>query len=285
MPPLPKKTRRSVNGTCANDTAWAAAAAAAGVAADRIVDQPNSNADDGIVDSLLDDNSADNDPTINGMSNNLTATILGFLGYKDIMRSRICCRKFRDAARTTIIPWAEYDGKNSYSLSYESQFLVVKSVQKHKVMVAMSTALPNLQQISLYHIGTKHNFCDGKDPDEKKAASTADWTTHEFQMISKFTKLRSLTIFESPLNGRYPVLFKFPLLQKLEIKYCRSLKWDLNTLTGLPSLKELTAVNASLKGSIKSLSVLKDTLEKVCIRNCEIEGDFMTSLPFHVSSL
>eukprot|EP00984_Skeletonema_dohrnii_P019759 scaffold9511_cov182-Skeletonema_dohrnii-CCMP3373.AAC.16 len=249
-----------------------------GVAADRdrIAEQPSSNADDGIIDSLLDDSA--NNPTIHGMSNSLTATILGFLGYKDIMRSRICCKKFRDAARSTIVPWA--DGESYDSIVMETQFRV-DSVKKHKAMVAMSTALPNLQQIRLYDIGTKHKYCDGKDPDEGKAASTDDWTTHDIQTISKFTKLRSLTIFESPLNGRYPVLFKFPLLQKLEIKYCSYLKWDLNALTGLSSLKELTALdNNYLTGNIKSLSVLKDTLEKVYIRFCKIEGDFMDLAAF-----
>eukprot|EP00984_Skeletonema_dohrnii_P033179 scaffold28851_cov72-Skeletonema_dohrnii-CCMP3373.AAC.1 len=279
MPPHPKRTKLSVNGASANATA---AAAAAGVAADRvgIAEQPNSNAADGIIDGLLDDDSADNDPTINGMSNNMTATILGFLGYKDIMRSRICCRKFRDAARATIVSWAEY-GTGSYSLSsYESHFLV-KSVQKHKAMVVMTTALPNLQQISLSRIGTKHKYCDGKDPDEEEARCTANCTTHDIQVISTFSKLRSLTMYNAPLNGKYPVLFNFPLLQILEIKYCSYLKWDLNALAGLPSLKELNAVsNDSLTGNITSLSVLKDTLEMVYIRNCKIEGDFMDLAAF-----
>eukprot|EP00984_Skeletonema_dohrnii_P005981 scaffold2120_cov150-Skeletonema_dohrnii-CCMP3373.AAC.4 len=277
MPPHPKKSK--LNGTSANDTA--SSAAAAGVAADRIADQPNSNADDGIVDSLLDDDSENKDPTINGMSNSLTATILGFLGYKDIMRSRICCKKLRDAARSTIVPWAEYD-KSSYSFSLETQFCV-NSVKKHKAMVALTTALPNLQQIRLSSIGHGHKYCEGKDPDEEEAASTADWTTHEIQMISKFTKLRSLSMYATPLNGRYPVLFNFPLLQILKIQYCGNLKWDLNALTKLRCLKELNVDTCdSLTGNIKSLRVLRATLENVYIhiRNCEIEGDFMDLADF-----
>eukprot|EP00985_Skeletonema_marinoi_P005931 scaffold2572_cov75-Skeletonema_marinoi.AAC.19 len=131
-------------------------------------------------------------------------------------------------------------------------------------MIAMTTALPHLQQIRLHDIGHGNKYCDGKDPDEEEAASTANWTTYEIQMISKFTKLRSLAINGTPLMEDF-----------------RSLKWDLNTLTGLPSLKELTAVsNASLKGNIKSMSVLKDTLEKVYIRHCKIEGDFMDLAAF-----
>jgi len=289
MPPRPKKSK--LNSPITTAFAATAAEAEAEVAADRIAEQPHSNADDGIIEDLL-DNSADNDPTIHGMSNSLTATILGFLGYKDIMRSRICCKKFRDAARSTIVPWA--DGKSYDSLVKETRFCV-NGVQKHKAMVAMSTALPNLHQIKLYYdFGHGHKYRDGKDPDEKKAASTADWTTHDIQLISKFTKLRRLEIIRLSLNGRYPVLFNFPLLERLDIYYCRNLKWDLNSLTKLHCLKELNVdTSDSLTGNIKSLSVLKDTLEKVYIRNCEIKGDFMDlancprlkSLALHYCSL
>ncbi|KAK1740413.1 hypothetical protein QTG54_008508 [Skeletonema marinoi] len=276
MPPHPKKPK--LNSPITTAFAATAAEAEVEVAADRIAEQPHSNADDGIIEDLLED-STDNDPTINGMSNSLTARILGFLGYKDIMRSRICCRKFRDAARTTIVPWA--DGENYDSLVRETKFRV-NNVRKYKAMVVMATALPNLQQIRLYYdFGNGHKYRDGKDPDEEKAASTADWTAYEIFLISKFSKLRSLEIIRSSLNGRYPVLFNYPLLQKLEIKYCSHLKWDLNALTGLPSLKELNVdTSDSLTGNIKSLRVLKDTLEKVYIRNCEIKGDFMELADF-----
>eukprot|EP00984_Skeletonema_dohrnii_P019766 scaffold9512_cov168-Skeletonema_dohrnii-CCMP3373.AAC.2 len=276
MPPRPKKSK--LNSPITTAFAATAAEAEAEVAADRIAEQPHSNADDGIIEDLL-DNSADNDPTIHGMSNSLTATILGFLGYKDIMRSRICCKKFRDAARSTIVPWA--DGESYDSLVRETQFRV-NNFRKYKTMVAMTTALPNLQQIRLYYdFGRGHKYRDGKDPDEKKAASTADWTAYDIQMISKFTKLRRLEIIRAPLNGRYPVLFNFPLLERLDIKYCSNLKWDLNALTKLHCLKELHVdTSDSLTGNINSLRVLKDTLEKVYIRNCEIKGDFMDLADF-----
>eukprot|EP00984_Skeletonema_dohrnii_P019768 scaffold9512_cov168-Skeletonema_dohrnii-CCMP3373.AAC.4 len=212
---------------------------------------------------------------MNGMSNSLTAGILGFLGYKDIMRSRICCRKFRDAARNTIVPWAD---KNRY---YRETQLYVDSVQKYKAMVAMTTALPNFQWIFLGGIGRRHKYCDGKDPNETKAASTADWTTQEIHMISNFSKLRRLTICDAPLNGRYPALFNFPLLRRLDIHYCDYLEWDLDMLAGLTLLEELDVLsNDSLTGNIMSMSVLKATLEKVYIRRCKIEGDFMDLAAF-----
>ena len=45
----------------------------------------------------------------NQLSNNQTAAILGFLDYKNIMRSRIVCKKFCDAAKKTIVPVYDQD--------------------------------------------------------------------------------------------------------------------------------------------------------------------------------
>jgi hypothetical protein len=70
------------------------------------------------------------------------------------------------------------------------------------------------------------------------------------------------------LNGRYPFLFNFQLLQKLTMGNCY-LKWDFDMLAEFPSLKELDYDRIPrLNGSLSSLRVLKDTLEKVAIRRC-----------------
>ena len=62
---------------------------------------------------------------------------------------------------------------------------------------------------------------------------------HDIEIISIFRTLRVLQIEKnSHLNGRYPVLFNFSLLQSLDIN-SSYLKWDLEMLTGLPLLKEL----------------------------------------------
>jgi renal tumor antigen len=45
----------------------------------------------------------------NQLSNNQTAAILGFLDYKNIMRSRMVSKKFRDAAKKTIVPVYDQD--------------------------------------------------------------------------------------------------------------------------------------------------------------------------------
>ena len=279
MPPHPKKLKR--NGPSANADDEAAAEKADHIAAP---ETSNTNADNNIIDDILDD--IEHNPTIHGMSNKLTSRILGFLGYKDIMRSRICCKKFRDSARTTMVPWTDYRGGDAfsyYSRALESQFRV-DGKRKYKAMVAMTTALPYLQQLEIGSIKTRHKYCDGEDPDEERAAETAGWTTHDIQMISKFTQLRHLKIYDATMIGRYPVLFNFPLLQLLQISYCSDLKCDLDMLTGLPSLRELyistNGYDKHLTGDIRSLRKLKNTLEKVRLTNSYIEGDFMDLADF-----
>jgi len=155
----------------------------------------------------------------------------------------------------------------------------------------MTTVLPNLQQITidcyfLSGLESGHKWSDGEDPDEEQAAETANRTTHDIGIISNFSKLRDLTI-DATLNGRYPVIFNFPLLQKLWIS-CSQLKWDLEMLVGLPLLKELGCwENYCMTGNINSLRVLKDTLEKVSIVVCkEVEGDLMDMADFpHLKQL
>jgi hypothetical protein len=78
------------------------------------------------------------------------------------------------------------------------------------------------------------------------------------------------------LLARYPFLFNFPLLQRLSISWCICLKWDLELISGLPSLKELKLkFNECLPGNLRSLRVLKDTLEHVEICDSpSVEGCF-----------
>jgi len=108
--------------------------------------------------------------------------------------------------------------------------------------------------------------------------------THDIDIISQFRKLRSLDMFLAPLNGRYPALFNFPLLEKLSIAECSNLRFDLDMLQGLPSLKNLDLDcdhNPYFTGNLRSLRVLKDTLEKVVIVGCfKIRGNFMDLADF-----
>eukprot|EP00984_Skeletonema_dohrnii_P005978 scaffold2120_cov150-Skeletonema_dohrnii-CCMP3373.AAC.1 len=205
------------------------------------------------------------DATFDDLGVDLIAIIYGFLGPFDIMRSRLC-KKLRKAATTTTVPPTDF---------------VVDSVIKYNAMRAMATALPNLQQIEIGDLDGGHKYSDGEDPDEGRAAKTANFITHDIEILSGFRNLRLLSLYIAPLNGRYPLLFQFPLLQKLEIDNCGNLKFDLEILAGLPVLEELYCNRNQSSGNINSLRVLKDTLTKVTIRDCfEVQGNFMDLADF-----
>ena len=196
------------------------------------------------------------------------AIIFSFLSHVDIMRARVC-KTWRDAAKKTLVPLWDFK---------------VDSVRSYNAMRVMATSLPNLQQIALFNLGEGHKYSDGEDADEAWVAATANDTSHDIDIISSLTKLRVLQIDTKLfLNGRYPVLFDFPLLSELRITTSDHLTFDLGMLsTGCPSLKELElSGNQELAGNLRSLRVLKDTLEKVQINNCQqIEGDFMDLADF-----
>ena len=232
---------------------------------------------------------AEDEETADEVSSDEVAIIFGFLSHVDIMRARRVCTTWRDAAKKTIVHSTEF---------------VVNSVRSYNAMRVMSTALPNLQQIALHDISPRNKYSDGEDPNERRATVTANHTTHDINIISNFKRLQSLEICNvqsrtgftpstsrfrsiwdidnSSLNGRYPVFFNFPLLKQLAIYNCGHLKWDLEMLEGLPSLKEIDCRdNPHLTGNVGSLRVLIDTLEKVDFDHCpEIRGDLMDLADF-----
>jgi hypothetical protein len=195
------------------------------------------------------------------------------------MGKRCVRKKWKEAVKKTIVPPTNF---------------LVNSWQKYQAVGVMTRALPNLQQIELWSLGwgRPHKWSDGEDPDEEPAAETAGWTTYDIEIITNFSKLRVLKLWHTDLNGRYPFLFNnFPLLQKLSISRCNYLKWDLEMLAGMPSLRVLDCynldVNEWVTGNINSLRVLKDSLEKVRIEYCDnVEGNFMDLADFpHLKEL
>lgn len=152
-------------------------------------------------------------------------------------------------------------------------------------MVAMTTALPNLQQISLCEIESKTHphfkYNDGEDPDEEVLAVTENWFVHDIEVLSAFRRLSSLEIGDgAPLNGMYPFMFNFPLLKRLSIKN-EGIKMDLGMLSGVPLLTELRLWwLKKLDCNIADLSILKATLEVVQIIQCDVQGDFMDLADF-----
>jgi hypothetical protein len=198
----------------------------------------------------------------------IMAIILGWLCVEEIMQKRRVCRKWKEAVKKTIVPLSDF----------------YVGMRKYNVINVMARALPNLQQMSICDTGVdRHRWSEGEEPDrERVAAGFASLITHDIEILSNFRKLRILEIYRVELNGRYPVLFNFPLLQKLNIRYCSYLKWDLEMLAVLPLLKELFCqYNCRLTGKIRSLRVLKDTLEKVNMEHCSlVEGNFMDLADF-----
>ncbi len=144
------------------------------------------------------------DESAEEVSSDEVAIIFSFLPPQDIMRARVCTT-WRDAAKKTIVSWTTF---------------AVNSVRSYNAMRAMSTALPNLQQLSICGLGRGHKYSDGEDTNMNWAGRTANWATLDIEILSNFRKLSSLKISHVPLNGRYPALFNFPLLQKLTITSC-----------------------------------------------------------------
>ena len=145
------------------------------------------------------------DASFDEVSADEVAIIFGFLPRQDIMHLRRVCTTWRDAAKKTLVPLTAF---------------AVNSVRSYNAMRAMSTALPNLQQLSICGLGRGHKYSDGEDTNMNWAGRTANWATLDIEILSNFRKLSSLKISHVPLNGRYPALFNFPLLQKLTITSC-----------------------------------------------------------------
>ncbi len=79
---------------------------------------------------------------VDALAEEMLANIFSFLPPQVIMRLSRVSEKWSKAAKKTIIPLADF---------------VVGSPKTHDIMRVMTTALPNLQQIKIDHLG-----CDGE---------------------------------------------------------------------------------------------------------------------------
>ncbi len=202
-----------------------------------------------------------------GLGTDELTIIFGFLSPEDVMRARLN-KKMRDAAKQTIVPMAEF---------------VVDSISKYVAMSAMTAALPHLQQISIRYLREELlEYSDGEEPTCERNGCTAETTTHDIDILSSFKLLKSLDFCCRSLNGSFPFIFNFSLLNRLNITGCCHLKWDLELLSGLPQLRELYCDgNVCLTGNIDSLRVLNDTLAMVDVADCpRVGGGFMDLADF-----
>ena len=219
--------------------------------------------------------------SVDQINDDTIAIIFSHFGPVELMHMRCVCKKWREAAKETIPARVNFH---------------VDSVNKYRAMVAMTTALPNVQNITLNHFylpprgqylhrsgSTTDRYADGEDPvDDQIDEEATNVTTHDVNVISRFSKLHYLKISFAQLNGRYPALFNFPLLQHLCLQPCDNLKCDLSMLAGLPSLKELVCDGGDqLTGDLGSLNVLKDNIEVVELSSClKVTGNFIILADF-----
>eukprot|EP00984_Skeletonema_dohrnii_P033296 scaffold29363_cov78-Skeletonema_dohrnii-CCMP3373.AAC.3 len=87
--------------------------------------------------------------------------VFGYLPPEDIMRSRRVCKRWKDAAKNTIVP-------------IPTTRFEVDTEMKYSAMRVMSTALPNLAQITIRPFEHRARYSNGEEPDECLAAITAN---------------------------------------------------------------------------------------------------------------
>jgi hypothetical protein len=88
--------------------------------------------------------------------------------------------------------------------------------------------------------------------------------------LHKFSGLQHLSLPQRSLRGSYPYIFRFQNLQSLDLLLNIRLVWDLELLSGLPSLRKLYCPhNYSLTGDLRSIRVLSKTLIELNLYHCE----------------
>ncbi|GFH59796.1 hypothetical protein CTEN210_16272 [Chaetoceros tenuissimus] len=216
------------------------------------------------------------------LSEDELALIFSFLSWKEILKVRVC-NKWRAASKLTLVPPSSIEIRGM-----EKPELYVKTQAKYQKLPQIIEALPNLQQLSLYE-NDDVKFQDGEDAQVWGYIRVHETTpVIDLECISRLKNLRKLFLEGIDLNGRYPFLFNFPRLQQLRIYGVGFLQWDLSMISNFPELQDLyVAHNHRLTGEIKSLRVLKNTLQKVVIATCsEVEGDLMDLADFpHLEEL
>ena len=101
--------------------------------------------------------------------------IFSFLPRNDILRARVCTT-WRDAATTTLIPLTKF---------------VVYGIRSHNALRVMSTALPNLQQLSIYDLGQGHK--------QKLTIVSCDYLKRDLEiMLARLPLLKELVCNGNP---------------------------------------------------------------------------------------
>jgi len=184
------------------------------------------------------------------LGTDLLSTIFSFLGWAEVLNTRVCNSCWREAAIVT--PVAE---------------IWIRKKEIARDLSWISRALPNTQAFKIASDEIK--FQHGEDSAwSEMIAGDFQESRVDLSHIQNFRCLRHL-VLQIDLNGKYPFIFQFEHLQRLDLRGNCRLKWDLEMLSGLPNLQTLyCAQNHSLTGDIASVRILSSTLTELKVCHC-----------------
>ncbi|CAJ1935190.1 unnamed protein product [Cylindrotheca closterium] len=208
--------------------------------------------------------------------------VLGFLSWKELLKSRVCS-KWREAVKVTLVP-PSMSRKISW-MENPDYFIV-----NREYALALNWVVDALPRIQTIHTGF---FLKGTTTFmvEKGDAPIESYVYHpenrespwiDFRVLTRLRDLRSLSLEGLSFNGSYDYLFNFPKLEVLNITYTGHLRWDLSMVAQLPKLKKLHATeNSELTGNLESLKVIGSTLEEIVLSKCQkVEGSIKSLAKF-----
>ena len=102
--------------------------------------------------------------SIESLSVDTIAIILGHLTWDEILRARVC-RTLRDAATRTLVPLSRL------SLGTEFHDFCVNSLRRYEALEWMSRALPNLQEIYFHKVVMNDLFFEDGENSAPDAAA------------------------------------------------------------------------------------------------------------------
>jgi hypothetical protein len=190
------------------------------------------------------------------------AEIFSFLPWGEVMNMRCVCQRWKEAA--TVAPIKE---------------LVVDKREIGLALAELSNALPGIRAFKIdKNSRSLKDFIDNIDGDGAAGASFQSYVRGGYRPppevdlihLQKFLGLQHLFLPQRNLRGSYPCIFRFQNLQSLDLLLNIRLVWDLELLSGLPSLRRLYCPhNYSLTGDLRSIRVLSKTLIELNLSYCE----------------
>ena len=194
------------------------------------------------------------------------ALALTFLGWKEVVRSRVC-RKFKDAAAMA------FTGERAVACH-------VETVSDYRSLPMMARAFPDLSKLWIGSANNTLHFRDGDEPIQGHGERPPGTQQLDFDALSAFSNLRELYLCAVEANGRYPrLLSSFHGLQVLVIHLNANMKVDLSDFRHCHQMRRLFLCgdieDQLVTGDIGILSEMQN-LESISI-NCSpgVTGDIM----------